>query len=49
MRCCAQKIEKALMAELQGLQRMHVMIANQLTRLKVGNPPGHLWMTLFQT
>ena len=30
-----QKFEKALMAELQGLQRMHVMIANQLTRLKV--------------
>ena len=28
------------MAELQGLQRIHIAVANQITRLKVGG--GHI-------
>lgn len=34
---CLQKLEKALTAELQGLQRIHVAVADQITRLKVSN------------
>ena len=30
-----QKLEKALLAELQGLQKIHIAVANQITRLKV--------------
>jgi hypothetical protein len=38
LRLLVQKLEKALVAELQGLQRIHVAIANQLTRLKACRP-----------
>ena len=31
----AQMFQRALMVELQGLQGIHVTVANQLTRLKV--------------
>ena len=37
-----QMFQKALMEELQGLQRIHVTIANQLTRLKVCGPCNDL-------
>ncbi len=32
---CQQQLEKALVTELQGLQRIHIAVANQITRLKV--------------
>ncbi|CAL8463858.1 g3393 [Coccomyxa elongata] len=30
----SKQLEKALVAELQGLQRIHIAVANQITRLK---------------